>query len=282
MMAEPMTHEPDAVPLAADTSKIGVGHLRVVYPARGRTGPIEALHDLSLSVAEGELVGIVGPSGCGKTTLLRVLAGLENATDGSATIQAADPQRPTYAMAFQHAGLFPWLTVEQNVGYGLKMKGEPEAQRRASVQHWVQAMGLERFARSYPNQLSGGMQQRVGLARAFAYHAEVLLMDEPFGALDAQTRLELQQLLLRQCEQASHTVVLVTHSIEEALTISDRVLVMSARPGRFLLEIEVPFARPRDAIALRSNPEFSALVADIWHVLRDEVERARAVELEGI
>jgi NitT/TauT family transport system ATP-binding protein len=260
--------------------KITINDLRVVFPARRRTAAVEALRDTTLAVADGELVGIVGPSGCGKTTLLRVLADLEPATSGTVQMAARSPERPNVAMVFQQAGLFPWMTVEQNVAYGLKMRGEPKQQRRETARHWIAAMGLERFARSYPVQLSGGMQQRVGLARAFAYQAEVLLMDEPFGALDAQTRLSLQQLLLQQWDRADQTVILVTHSIEEALTLCDRVLVMSARPGRILHDVRVPFERPRDAIALRTDQRFSALFSSIWDVLRDEVERARAAELE--
>jgi NitT/TauT family transport system ATP-binding protein len=257
-------------------------NLNLTYPPRSSTGPLEALHGVSLRVARGELVGIVGPSGCGKTSLLRVLAGLEAATGGTWHIESADPDRPQVGMVFQQAGLFPWLTVEQNVAYGLRLRGEPEPTRLAAARHWLAEMELERFGRSYPAQLSGGMQQRVGLARAFAYNAEVLLMDEPFGALDAQTRLNLQQLLLRQYDREAQTVILVTHSIEEALTLSDRVLVMSARPGHILHEVHVPFARPRDVIALRSDPHFSALFAEVWDVLRDEVARARAAELEEV
>ncbi|NJK79977.1 MAG: ABC transporter ATP-binding protein [Chloroflexaceae bacterium] len=259
--------------------KIEIAQIQLTYPARARSAPVEALAGVSCTVAVGELVSIVGPSGCGKTSLLRILAGLEHATDGSFRIHTSDLQRPTVSMVFQQAGLFPWLTVEQNVAYGLQMRGLAKAQRLDIAQHWLRAMGLERFRTAYPAQLSGGMQQRVGLARAFAYNGEVLLMDEPFGALDAQTRLELQQVLLEQYEQADQTVLIVTHSIEEALTLSDRVLIMSARPGRILAEVAVPFARPRDAIALRSDPAFSALVADIWGVLRSEVERARTAEL---
>jgi NitT/TauT family transport system ATP-binding protein len=257
-------------------------NLSLTYPARGRNAALEALRGVSLNVERGELVGIVGPSGCGKTSLLRVLAGLEAATSGTYAIEAADPDRPRAGMVFQQAGLFPWLTVEQNVAYGLQLRGEPAAARLATARHWLAEMELERFGRSYPAQLSGGMQQRVGLARAFAYNAEALLMDEPFGALDAQTRLNLQQVLLRQYDREAQTVILVTHSIEEALTLSDRVLVMSARPGRILHEVRVPFARPRDAIALRSDPRFSALFAEVWDVLRDEVARARAAELEEV
>lgn len=256
--------------------KIDIEHLQVTYPGQARTGPVRAVDDLSFQVAEGELVCIVGPSGCGKTTLLRVLAGLEEASAGRATIMQTDPQRPAKAMVFQGAGIFPWMTVEQNVAYGLQLRGVAKRERLATARHWLAAIGLERFAHAYPGQLSGGMQQRVGLARAFAYNADVLLMDEPFGALDAQTRVLLQQTLLRQWDREHKTVLFVTHSIEEALTLGDRVLVMSARPGRLLHEIRVPFTRPRDAMGLRSDPQFSALFAELWAVLRDEVERARA------
>lgn len=259
-------------------AKVRTQDLCVVYPARRHTGMIKALDSVSLSVADGELMGVVGPSGCGKTTLLRVLAGLQPASSGQFVIRAAHANRPTVSLVFQHIGLFPWLTVEQNVAYGLQLRGEPQGQRLAIARQWIAAMGLERFAQAYPGQLSGGMQQRVGLARAFAYNAEVMLMDEPFGALDAQTRMLLQETLLHHCTQVAQTTILVTHSIEEALTLSDRVLVMSASPGRLLHEVVVPFARPRDVIALRSNPQFSSLVAEIWGVLRDEVERARLIE----
>lgn len=258
--------------------KITIINLRVVYP--GRIEPVEALGNVSLTVGDGELVCIVGPSGCGKTTLLRVLARLEQATEGSATIRSDNATQPAMGMVFQGAGLFPWMTVEQNVAYGLHMRGVPKSERPVLAQRWIGEIGLERFAQTYPAQLSGGMQQRVGLARAFAYDPEVLLMDEPFGALDAQTRLVLQQVLLNQVERLNKTVVFVTHSIEEALTLGDRVLIMSARPGCLLRTITVPFARPRDAISLRADPRFSAMFAEVWDVLRDEVERAR--EAEGV
>ncbi len=259
--------------------KITIDHARVVYPGARGAGPVEALGGVSCNVADGELVCIVGPSGCGKTTLLRVLADLEQLTDGRVVITDSDPARPVKAMVFQGAGIFPWMTVEQNVAYGLRLRGMPPAERIEIARRWIGEMGLDRFANAYPAQLSGGMQQRVGLARAFAYNPQVLLMDEPFGALDAQTRLILQQTLLRQWDREAKTVVFVTHSIEEALTLGDRVLVMSARPGRLIHEFRAPFARPRDAIALRSDPRFSAMFAEIWSVLRDEVERARAAEL---
>jgi NitT/TauT family transport system ATP-binding protein len=254
-------------------AKITIDNLRVVYPPRGNAGPVEAVGGVSLDVADGELVCIVGPSGCGKTTLLRVLADLEQPTSGSVIVRSDDPRRPLKATVFQGAGIFPWLTVEQNVAYGLQMRGVPKSDRTAIARRWIGEIGLDRFAHAYPAQLSGGMQQRVGLARAFAYDPEILLMDEPFGALDAQTRLILQQTLLQQWERDRKTVVFVTHSIEEALTLGDRVLVMSARPGTLLHEVRVPFDRPRDAVALRTDARFSALFAEIWAVLRDEVGR---------
>jgi len=258
--------------------KIEISALRVTYPARANTGPVEALGPLTLTVAEGELLCLVGPSGCGKSTLLRVLAGLEQPTSGTAVIHHTDPQHPAQALVFQNAGIFPWLTVEDNVAYGLRVNGAPRATSAAAARRWVGEMGLEKFARAYPAQLSGGMQQRVGLARAFAYDPAVLLMDEPFAALDAQTRLLLQQTLLQQWEQLRKTVVFVTHSIEEALTLGDRVCVMSARPGRILREFTVPFARPRDAVALRTDPRFGQLFNDVWEALRLEVDRARLRE----
>jgi NitT/TauT family transport system ATP-binding protein len=260
------------------TPKIQIDELYVTFPGRGRTGPVPAVGGVSLDVAERELVCIVGPSGCGKTTLLRVLAGLEKPTAGIAHVHGDDPNRPDIGMVFQGAGLFPWMTVEENVAYGLRLRGVTTSQRMATVRRWISEIGLENFAGAYPSQLSGGMQQRVGLARAFAYDPEVLLMDEPFGALDAQTRLILQQTLLEQWERNSKTVVFVTHSIEEALTLGDRLFVMSARPGRLLHEVIIPFERPRDAADLRTDPRFSALFAEVWSVLRDEVDRARAEE----
>ncbi|MBA3943828.1 MAG: ABC transporter ATP-binding protein [Herpetosiphonaceae bacterium] len=262
------------------TPKINIDSLQVIYPGRGRNMPVEALAGVSLAIADGELVCVVGPSGCGKTTLLRILADLEQPTTGQAIIAPDESNRPLKGMVFQGAGLFPWMTVAQNVAYGLQLRGVAPRERLTRAQHWITTMGLERFAQSYPAQLSGGMQQRAGLARAFTYDPQVLLMDEPFGALDAQTRLILQATLLDLWEQARKTVVFVTHSIEEALTLGDRVVLMSARPGRILHEVMVPFARPRDPITLRTDPRFSALFAEVWGVLRAEVEHSRTAELE--
>jgi NitT/TauT family transport system ATP-binding protein len=263
--------------MTIQTQKIEISNLHVNFS--GRSGPVTALANLSLQIADRELACIVGPSGCGKTTLLRVLAGLEQAQSGTYRLHAETPNRPLVGMVFQGAGLFPWMTVTENVAYGLQMRGIPLSERTTLAQQWIAAIGLERFADAYPPQLSGGMQQRVGLARAFAYDSEILLMDEPFGALDAQTRLLLQQTLLEQWQANAKTVLFVTHSIEEALTLGDRVYVMSARPGQIITTIDVPFERPRDAATLRSDPLFGTLYGQVWEALRDEVQRARAEEL---
>ncbi|MEO5952729.1 MAG: ABC transporter ATP-binding protein [Chloroflexia bacterium] len=268
------------------SARIDVENLRVTFPGRGGTGPVEAVSGLTLEVGAGELVCIVGPSGCGKTTLLRVLAGLETADGGTALISAVgdegnqksevrNQKAPVVAMVFQNSGIFPWMTVEQNVAYGLQVRGVALGKRREIAREWIGEIGLERFASSYPAQLSGGMKQRVGLARAFAVDPDVLLMDEPFGALDAQTRILLQDTLLQQWERNQKSVLFVTHSIDEALTLGDRVLVMSARPGRILREFKVPFDRPRDAAMLRTDPRMGELFGEVWEVLRDQVVGSR-------
>lgn len=230
---------------------------------------IRALGPLDLQVAPGEFVCIVGPSGCGKSTLLRLIAGLEQPTGGALSVGSQTP-----VMVFQGDSTFPWLTVYGNVEYPLKLRGVPEKEREAAVAHKLGLVGLSKFAEAYPYQLSGGMKQRVALARAWVADPEILLMDEPFGALDEQTRMALQHELLRLWEgsQASRaarkTVLFVTHSIDEALTLGDRVLVMSAAPGRIIKEVHVPFARPRDAIQLKRDPLFGELAYDLWQALK--------------
>lgn len=276
--------------------KIEVNDLTVRFADRNTFQPITALQDLSLSVEDGEFVCVVGPSGCGKTTLLRVIAGLERATQGTANIHGSDAMRPDYAMVFQNAGLFPWMTVLENVAYGMRMQASylrllwlsikegrllldkwrdsAGPNRYARALTWIERVGLSKFVDAFPGQLSGGMQQRVGLARAFAHNAEVLLLDEPFGALDAQTRLILQDTLLGLWKSSDMTVLFVTHSIEEALTLADRIVVMSARPGHIIAEFEVDFERPRDVMKLRTTPEFGQKYGEIWDVLREEVQAA--------
>ena len=238
-------------------------------------GSIPALGPLDLTVADGEFVCIVGPSGCGKSTLLRLIAGLEAPGSGSVVVQPAAAVAPS--LVFQGDSTFPWMTVNENVGYGLRVRGEPDRTRDDAVARMLALVGLTPFAEAYPYQLSGGMKQRVAIARALANDTTTLLMDEPFGALDEQNRTLLQNELLRIWEGeaggARKTVVFVTHAIDEALILGDRVLVMSAAPGRFKAEIRVPFARPREVYALKRDPAFGALAAEIWETLKGEVRR---------
>jgi NitT/TauT family transport system ATP-binding protein len=231
---------------------------------------VDALGPIDLDIADGEFVCVVGPSGCGKSTLLRLLAGLLRPSEGRVTI-ATDAPHPA-AMIFQDYGIYPWKTVRGNVRFGLDVQGvpEPEASRRAD--DWLTRMGLADFAEAWPDTLSGGMRQRVSIARALAVEPELLLMDEPFAALDAQLRSVLQEELLAVCQAAHRTVVFVTHSLEEAILLGDRVVVMSARPGHLIAERTVPFPRPRTA-EVRTTPEFAALERDLWHLLRGEVTR---------
>jgi NitT/TauT family transport system ATP-binding protein len=244
-------------------------HLGMRFPLRGRE--LVALEDVSLRVGEGEFCCVVGPSGCGKTTLLRILAGLERQTSGELHLEVTDPARPLTAMVFQEQSVFPWRTVEENVGYGLEMRGVHPNVRRGVVRHYLEKVGLAPFAKAYPYQLSGGMKQRASVARAFATAPQILLMDEPFAAVDEQTRALLQEELLRVWESDRKTVVYITHSIDEALVLGDRVLVMSARPGHVKAEIAVTLPRPRAVYELKSTPEFAELVARVWEPLRQEV-----------
>lgn len=247
------------------TSPIVVSDLsHAFYDRRGKRA-VQALSHLSFSVQKGEFVSIVGPSGCGKSTVLRLLAGLDAVVSG--TVQMEE-QRP--GMVFQEQSLFPWLTVEENVAFPLRTQGVPRKQWEQPVRDLIALCGLADFRDSWPHQLSGGMKQRTAVARALAADRDVLLMDEPFGALDEQTRLKLQQELLRVWEDSGKTVVFITHSVEEALVLSDRVLVMSSRPGRILKDIPVPFARPRDVIDLRRSAAFGELSYEIWNLLRTQ------------
>jgi NitT/TauT family transport system ATP-binding protein len=245
----------------------------------------QALGPVDMSVERGEFVCIVGPSGCGKSTLLRILAGLDNPTEGTMVIRASeDSSRPVNSMVFQGDSTFPWLTVHENVEYGLKMRGVGYRTREQTVTRMLQTVGLAGFAEHYPYQLSGGMRQRVALARAFANDPQLLLMDEPFGALDAQNRILLQDELLQIWEQTNDahqrkTIVFVTHAIDEAIVLADRVLVMSSVPGRIKAIVEIPFARPRQSYELKRDPLFGELTYTIWESLRDEVNAARAAEI---
>lgn len=260
----------------AQRVKVALDRVRREYRTRS-TGTIVALDDVSFEVYEGELVAIVGPSGCGKSTLLRIVADLQEPSAGTVTVATTDPGRPRTAMVFQEHALFPWLTVEENVAFGPRNRGVPRGQCEELAYEQLRRMGLLAFAGLYPHQLSGGMRQRVGIARALAQDPEVLLMDEPLGSLDAQTRTLLQEQILDLREQASITCLYVTHAIDEAVLLADRVLLMTARPGRVKEEVTVAFPRPR-TLDLRGNPEFAALSQSIWNHLRAEVEAAMAAD----
>ena len=241
-----------------------------------RTGaPVLALDDVSLEVAEQEFAVIVGPSGCGKSSLLRLVAGLVQPTRGSIALDGTPVTRPgkDRGMVFQSYTLFPWLTVRDNVEFGLRIGGVPAEKRRHISDHFIGEVGLEGFENAYPKQLSGGMMQRVALARALANDPEILLMDEPFGALDSQTRSLMQELLLQIWEHSHKTVLFITHDIDEAILLGDRVHVMTARPGRIKEMVEIDLARPRQ-VDLLTSPEFIAIKRRIMALIHDEAVRA--------
>jgi NitT/TauT family transport system ATP-binding protein len=242
-------------------------------------GELVAVDHVSIDIAPGEFFMIVGPSGCGKTTLLRILAGLETASSGTIEIDVpAGSDRPDNSMVFQGDSIFPWMTVWQNAAYGLRMRKVPAATVKDVVGHYLDRTGLTRFASYYPHQLSGGMRQRVAIARAFANDPHILLMDEPFSALDAQNKLLLQEELLHIWDEDKKTVVFITHSVDEAVLLGDRVMVMTAQPGRVKQFVPIALPRPRDIMELQGAPEYGELVHRIWSDLRDEVHRARELE----
>jgi ABC-type nitrate/sulfonate/bicarbonate transport system ATPase subunit len=234
-----------------------------------------ALQATNLDVAENDFITILGPSGCGKSTLLRMVAGLETPSTGAITLDGHAVRGPgaDRGMVFQSYTLFPWLTVLQNVCFGLREKGLPRAQQEAIARPFLAKVGLKDFENHFPKQLSGGMQQRTALARALATNPRILLMDEPFGALDHQTRELMQELLLGIWEQERKTVLFVTHDIDEAIFMGSRVVVMSARPGRIKCDIPVPLAHPRH-YSMKTTPAFADLKARLTEEIRVEVQRA--------
>ena len=243
----------------------------LVFKAKDRE-PVIALSNFNLDIAQGEFVSIVGPSGCGKSTFLNIVLGLIEPASGVIQLNGTRISGPGQerAMVFQEFGLLPWRSVTANVELGLELKGVSPAKRAARAKELINLVGLEGFENHYPHELSGGMKQRVGLARALATEPEVLLMDEPFAALDAQTRDLMQSELLQIWERSKKTVLFVTHSIEEAAYLSDRVIVMTARPGRTKDVIQIDLPRPRD-YEMRLTPKFNEIKLRIWEVLREEL-----------
>jgi len=255
------------------TPKLVVSHLGK------RFGDLEALRDIHLTIKRGEFISVVGPSGCGKTTFLRIIAGLEPASIGEVLLDGRTVREPTgdRGFVFQNDSLLPWRTVFDNAIIGREVAtGVGPAERKQALE-LLKLVGLEGFERYYPRQLSGGMRQRVNLARALAIDPEILLMDEPFAALDAQTREIMQAELLRIWERGQKTVLFVTHQIDEAVFLSDRVLVFARRPGRLQEEVNIDLPRPR-TLEIKRTPEFVALVDHIWRLIEDDVRAAALYE----
>lgn len=258
------------------TDKIRITGLTKLF----RTGhtSVTALAEVNLTVPDGQFLCVVGPSGCGKTTMLRIMGGLETPTSGEVAVSRRDKGKPINSMIFQEHAIFPWLTVRDNVSYGLRMRGISRSEARDSADEYVRKVGLARFASAFPHQLSGGMKQRVSIARAFANDPEILLMDEPFASLDEQTKILLQEELLRIWEETRKTVVYVTHSIDEAIVMGDRILVFTAHPGHVKAEVNIDFPRPRGVYELKANPKFGEMAFHVWGLLRDEVMKAKEQE----
>ena len=253
----------------ANGSKIIVDHASKLF----LEGSVVAFRNVDLQIRNQEVLCVVGPSGCGKTTLLRCIGGLLAPSSGQVLIDGQSVIRPRegVAIVFQHFGLLPWKSVVDNVAFGLRIAGTPREVITQRLDHYIQLVGLAGFETHYPYQLSGGMQQRVGLARALAIDPEILLMDEPFASVDAQTREVLQEELLQLHERERKTMIFITHSIDEAIILGDRVAVMASRPGRIKEILTVDFARPRDPAAVRAQSRYTELRNHIWEELRPSV-----------
>ncbi|WP_246168339.1 ABC transporter ATP-binding protein [Paenibacillus antarcticus] len=253
-------------------TKIAISGLTKIY--KGRSGNTIALQNTDLSIQENEFVCVVGPSGCGKTTLLNIIGGLEEATSGSVQLDGVEVKGPgrERGVVFQQYALFPWKTVLENIEFGLKLRRISKKERKERAEHYLELVGLKDFAHAYPKELSGGMKQRVAIARAYAVEPEVLLMDEPFGALDAQTRAQLQEELLKTWMKEKKTCFFITHDVEEAVILAQRVVIMSARPGRITEIINVDIPYPRDQ-STKLDERFIRIKNDIWSkVYREYLE----------
>ncbi len=246
-----------------------------IYPAAdGRSAEVVAVSDVGMTITDGEIICLVGPSGCGKSTVLNMIAGFESPSSGRITVSGKDIRGagPDRMVVFQSPALFGWMTVWENITFGPRKRGVPKAQYEDDAHRFIKAVGLEDFSAHYPYQLSGGMRQRVQIARALTNQPEILLMDEPFGALDFQTRLLMQELLLKVWSEFKPTILFITHDVDEAIFLGDRVYVMSRRPGRLKEQFEVPFAKPR-SIEMLTDSRFVTLKDKILHSIREELAR---------
>jgi NitT/TauT family transport system ATP-binding protein len=268
---------------AAARCRIEIDKLRkgFVAPASQGGREVVAVDDASFRINDGEFVALLGPSGCGKSTILNMVATLIAPTGGGIKVDGVPVifGRPVrhVGYVFQKDTLFPWRTIEDNIGYSLELAGVPAAERKARVAEAVHQAGLDGFARFYPSSLSGGMRQRVSLMRTLISQPEILLMDEPFGALDTHTKLDMHSVLLGLWERQRQTVLFVTHDLGEALTLADRIILMSARPGRVKQDFKVDFPRPRDAVTLRETRQYAEMFSRIWHSLGEEFAKGRSV-----
>ena len=247
----------------------------------GVHGDVQALDNIDLTIPEGQFLCIVGPSGCGKTTLLRIIAGLEAPTSGDVEFTVATDGKPLRSVVFQEQGIFPWMSVLQNTAFGLKVRGIGRAEREKQARSYLDMLGLTPFTDAYPRQLSGGMRQRVNIGRAFANDPAILLMDEPLASLDEQTKLLVQEDLLRLWEGSHKTVVYITHSLDEAIVLGDRVIVMTNRPGTIKTVVDIDLPRPRNVLDMQSNTEFFDIRSRIWTALREEVLTLRQREISS-
>jgi NitT/TauT family transport system ATP-binding protein len=264
--------KPAAVSLEPCVSELVIDNVSRIFPGARRRAPTRALEPTNLTIPDNDFVTIIGPSGCGKSTLLRLVAGLDQPTTGRILLNGIPVSQPgpDRGMVFQSYTLFPWLTVADNIAFGLREKGTPAHRRTAIVREWLVRIDLVSFEHHYPKQLSGGMQQRTAIARALANDPAILLLDEPFGALDNQTRALMQELLLDIWERERKTVLFVTHDIEEAIFLASRVVVMTARPGRIKADVRIDLPHPR-RYTIKTSPEFSALKARLTEEIRAEV-----------
>jgi NitT/TauT family transport system ATP-binding protein len=257
-------------------STIVIENLSKQFSKRNKS--IEALKDINLTIQKGEFVCLLGPSGCGKTTLLRILADLDTPSSGHVSLPNTNGDKPIQSMVFQENGIFPWLTVEENVAFGLKMRNIQSAIVKERTAYYLDKVGLTKFKYLYPKELSGGMKQRVSIARAFANDPEILLMDEPFAALDEQNKFILQEELLQIWQETNKTVLFITHSIDEALLLSDRILLMSSQPGTIAKDIPIEITRPRTIEKVRSDPNMTRTFLDVWEHLQSEVNHSKLLE----